>query len=118
MNPRLGAFASTYRLTDRSGGVLTVRALGNEPFWAVTVLPSEIRFEAPDVAPVAFPAVAPRRGGDTRVYETRRPDGRRLRLVLREAACGDGMSDAYYALTSAAELDGRAYTGCAREGWR
>lgn len=97
---------------------VVVRALGNEPFWAVTVTPSEIHFEAPDLAPVTFPPTAPRLQADGRVYETEGAGGGRMRLELREADCSDGMSDAYYALTASLRLDGRSFEGCAREGWR
>lgn len=95
-----------------------VRALGNEPFWAVTVTPSEIRFEAPDHTPVTFPPAAPQAQADGRAYEVEGSGGARLHLELWEAACSDGMSDAYYALTAAARIDGVRFEGCAREGWR
>lgn len=93
-------------------------ALGNEPFWAVTVGRSEIRFEAPDEpGRVVFPAAEPVRIGDRQVYRVRNAGGDRLELSVREAACSDGMSDAHYPLTARVEIDGRAYAGCAREGW-
>ncbi len=102
---------------DNLQGII-LRALGTEPFWAVTVTAREIRFEAPDdPGRVVFPAVEPERLGERRVYRTRNDRGDRLVITVREQACSDGMSDAYYGLTAGVEINNRAYSGCGRPGW-
>lgn len=111
------AARETHGCRDNLHGVL-LRTLGTEPFWAVTITRSEIRFEAPDdPGRVAFPAVEPVRSGERLVYRTRNDRGDRLDIAVREQACSDGMSDAYYALAAEVGINGRAYSGCGREGW-
>jgi len=51
------------------------------------------------------------------VYRTRNDRGDRLVITVREQACSDGMSDAYYGLTAGVEINNRAYSGCGRPGW-
>ncbi|HEU4798351.1 MAG TPA: hypothetical protein VFT63_05445 [bacterium] len=95
-----------------------LRALGNEPFWAVTITAREIRFEAPDdPGRVAFPAVEPSRSGNRLVYHTRNDRGDRLDVTVREQACSDGMSDAYYATAVEVQINDREFSGCGRPGW-
>lgn len=97
---------------------ITLRALGTEPFWAVTVTTNEIRFEAPDdPGRVVFPAVQAEDLGERRGYRTRNDRGDRLVITVRERACSDGMSDSYYALTVKVEINARAFSGCGRPGW-
>lgn len=101
---------------DNLSGV-TLRALGTEPFWAVTVSANEIRFEAPDEpGRVIFPPVKPR-GREEQVYETRSDRGDRLKIQVRKEPCSDGMSDAYYSLAAKVEINGREFNGCGRPGW-
>jgi uncharacterized membrane protein len=102
---------------DNLRGII-LRALGTEPFWAVTITAQEIRFEAPDdPGRVVFPAVRTQRVRERQVYRVRNDRGDALEVTVREQSCSDGMSDAYYALAVEVQINGRAYSGCGRPGW-
>lgn len=67
------------------------RAIGTEPFWAVTVKGSTATLERPDKPPIRFPIA-------------RTDDGRALRYIsdgfamtVTDGPCSDGMSDATWA---------------------
>ena len=96
-----------------------VRALGNEPFWAVSVTAAGLELSMPDLErPLVFPAAAPVADGRKRTWtsELAGTPAHRLQLVVGPARCKDGMSGAWYGLAAEAVFDGRALTGCAMEG--
>ncbi|WP_165357404.1 META domain-containing protein [Sphingosinicella sp. CPCC 101087] len=86
------------------------RALGTEPFWAVTIAEGRMTWESPDGAPVSVAAPSPEPTPNGRRYVT---DRLTLDIVRRE--CSDGMSDRRYADTVTARLDGRTFNGCGGE---
>lgn len=82
------------------------RALGTEPFWAITVANGLMRYETPDGG-FSVPAPRGRELGDGRIWETRR-----IVLQTSNRQCSDGMSDRVYSQTVRAMVDGRALQGC------
>ena len=72
------------------GSEARYRAIGTEPFWAVTIKGEVATLERPDKAPVHFPV-------------SRNADGRTIRYIgdgfsmtVSEGPCSDGMSDAVW----------------------
>ncbi|MDI1296840.1 MAG: membrane-like protein [bacterium] len=70
--------------------VPTYRAIGTEPFWAVTVRGAVATLERPDKPPLRF---AVSRSDDARVI---RYLGDGITLTLTPGPCSDGMSDALW----------------------
>lgn len=66
------------------------RAIGTEPFWAVTVRGSVATLERPDQAPARF-AIA-----STADDRSVRYAGAGFSLIATEGPCSDGMSDAVW----------------------
>jgi uncharacterized membrane protein len=90
------------------------RAFGNEPFWALDVDSSELRFRTPeDTAGQRFEPVQPILAGDSLRWTTVGDSGT-LELVVRAAPCSDGMSDSTWTHTSRLMIGTRSFTGCAR----
>ena len=82
------------------------RALGTEPFWAVTVKGSVATLERPDKAPV-------------HVSVNRTDDGRAVRyladgfsMTVTDGPCSDGMSDAHWADRVALSFGEGTLKGC------
>lgn len=82
------------------------RAVGTEPFWAVTVKGSELTLERPDRPSVRVPI-------------TRTDDGRAIRylgdglaMVVTEGPCSDGMSDAVWAERVSVSFGEGTLKGC------
>ncbi len=84
----------------------TYRALGNEPFWSITVASGRMTYETPEGG-FSVRTPRPRETGDGRIYETRR-----ITLHIWHGECSDGMSDRRYAQTVRAVVDGRELNGC------
>jgi len=84
------------------------KALGTEPFWALTITPRTIRFESPNFrtpVTVATPRVIHGFAGE--IYQTKR-----IKVNIIHKRCSDGMSDRTYPDTVQVSVDGRAYSGC------
>lgn len=102
------------------------RASGNEPFWSVTVSPSGIEWNEPDLPePLTFPAAISTVGeasGSSRTWSSTRSstrpgeERRQLRIVTTPGRCLDGMSGAWYSLAAEVTLDDRIFHGCAYDG--
>lgn len=93
---------STEPLSDQT----RYRALGTEPFWAVTVKGSVATLERPDKAPVHVPV-------------NRTDDGRAVRyladgfsMTVTDGPCNDGMSDAHWADRVALSFGEGTLKGC------
>jgi heat shock protein HslJ len=84
----------------------TYRALGNEPFWSITIENGRMTYASPEGG---FSVRAPRGQelGDGRLWETRR-----ITLQTSNQECSDGMSDRRYNQTVRAVVDGRTLNGC------
>lgn len=92
---------------------LPLRALGTEPFWALDIEASELRFRTPDdTAGVRFPATAPSIAGDTASWTGRR-DTVAIEAHVWPVKCSDGMSDREYPYTVRVSVTGTLYHGCA-----
>lgn len=83
------------------------RAVGTEPFWALTIDARTMKFEAPGqrTVTVATPKVIHGFAGE--IYQTRR-----IGVNTVHKSCSDGMSDRVYPDTVQVTVDGRRYEGC------
>jgi uncharacterized membrane protein len=90
-----------------------VRALGNEPFWAVTI-DSSLTLARPDYPTLTASNPGPSMSGSSAVYVSTLSDGSRIRVTLTAGTCSDGMSDRTYRLRSRVEVGANTVlTGCA-----
>lgn len=102
---------------DRPRPFFDVEAVGNEPFWHVTLDGSQLVLERPE-APLelAFVADTPVVRGGLTTIRAHRDEGRvrDLQLGLLRTACRDGMSDAWYPYRAEVRFGALALHGCAR----
>lgn len=82
------------------------RAMGTEPFWAVTVKGTNLTLERPDHAPLHVPVARTDDGRAIRYL------GNGLSMVVTEGPCSDGMSDAVWADRVAIAFAGGTLKGC------
>jgi uncharacterized membrane protein len=98
-------------------GGFEFRASGNEPFWNVVISKDAMVFSElakPRLAfPYAQPSISPGRWG-----YTSKNDRRSIEIIIYEVRCIDSMSGEHFSFAAKVVLNGRTYTGCAREGWR
>jgi len=92
-------------------------ALGNEPFWNVSVMPDSIVWRTPEqLAGVRFPPADQLTLKERHVWRTSRTGSpASLQIIIERGTCGDGMSDREYPYTSRVRLDTLNYTGCAEQ---
>lgn len=85
------------------------RALGTEPFWALTIDQRRMVFTEANAPGVEIAQPTPRViigfAGD--IYQTPR-----LNVNIVHGRCSDGMSDRVYPDSVQLNVDGRAYRGC------
>ena len=87
-----------------------IQANGTEPFWAIEVLPGQLRFSSPDQpSGVTFAATS----GDG-LHFAGRMNGTPVTLVLAPGLCSDGMSDRRYPFSAIATIGAQSLHGCAR----
>ena len=87
-----------------------IQANGTEPFWAIEVLPGQLRFSSPDQpSGVTFAATS----GDG-LHFAGRMNGTPVTLVLAPGLCSDGMSDRRYPYSASATIGAQSLHGCAR----
>ena len=100
---------------DRAIGDAVFVAHGNEPFWALRVLPDRVVLERPDADPVeaAARAIALDDGGYR--WEADSPV---ISATLRPGYCADGMADAASTWQARVTLSGVELEGCAHRGTR
>jgi uncharacterized membrane protein len=94
---------------------LELRALGNEPFWSVSIARDGIVYRDPDHADgVTFPYARPHSTDSALVFESSRTDTivRAIRVSFRVAECSDGMSDLAYRYAAQVTLDHQQLRGC------
>lgn len=85
------------------------RALGTEPFWALTIDARRMVFteaNAPGVE-IVQPTPRPIHGFAGDIYQTPR-----IHVNIVHGRCSDGMSDRVYPDSVQLTVDGRAYRGC------
>tara|TARA_R110002124_G_scaffold183769_1_gene351300 strand:- start:466 stop:960 length:495 start_codon:yes stop_codon:yes gene_type:complete len=90
-----------------------IRALGNEPFWAVTISPEGIVYSGVDRPEQTADNPGPLLQGTTARYEATTGTGKPMSVALIATTCSDGMSDRTYPLTAVVKIDGETLTGCA-----
>lgn len=84
------------------------KALGTEPFWALTITPQTMKFESPNLrAPVSVTTPRVIHGFAGEIYQTRR-----INVNIVHKRCSDGMSDRTYPDTVQVTVDGTRYEGC------
>lgn len=93
-------------------------AIGNEPFWNVTINRSGIVYSTPDSNSRRYPYVAPiaamgRPADLVRVYRLNgQPSG--VLVIKKVNACSDGMSDNVYPYDATLIFSDRVMEGCAK----
>lgn len=90
-----------------------LRVLGNEPFWALDIDSSGLRFITPDdTSGIRFPPSTPSASADTTVW-TGATERAAFDVRVWRAQCSDGMSDRIYPYTARVRIDSTTYNGCA-----
>lgn len=89
------------------------RLVGNEPFWAVHIDSTVIRYVTPeDTAGTRFPPVKPLQLGDTIRWTSSTPQTIIEAWVVPES-CSDGMSDRTWTYRASVQVGDRKLQGCA-----
>ena len=91
-------------------------ALGNEPFWAVDIVPTTQRISLKDLSQdkvFVFPYQPANVGGGVHRFETTNQAKDKLVVILRQEECSDGMSDRVYNYSAEVVINGRTLKGCA-----
>lgn len=92
---------------------LPLRALGTEPFWALDIDSTGLRFITPDdTSGIRFPPLVPGAAGDTVVWVAGTEPASIDVRIWREQ-CSDGMSDRVYPYAATVRISGTAHRGCA-----
>lgn len=90
-----------------------LRALGNEPFWAVNIDEGGLVYSGVDRPEQTAPNAGPRIAGTTAIWSGETDKGQALSVTLIETDCSDGMSDRTYPLTARVEIGEETLNGCA-----
>jgi heat shock protein HslJ len=102
------AAGSTVPATGAPLPVQSYRAIGNEPFWGLTITDRQMTFDDLNgPAQVVQPTPAPVRGVAGETYQTSR-----LHVNVVHAQCSDGMSDRVYPDKVQVTADGSRFAGC------
>jgi uncharacterized membrane protein len=89
------------------------RALGTEPFWALDVDSTGLRFLTPDdTSGIRFPPIAPVVAADTVVWSGQ-TERAAIEVRIWPEKCSDGMSDREYPYAARVTISGTTYSGCA-----
>lgn len=114
--PVLAAGCASVPAGPRAGGPMpnaaTYRAVGTEPFWALTLNGRQMVFaEANSGVPVIEPQPRPIHGFAGDIYQ-----GKRIGVnIVRGQRCSDGMSDRVYPDKVQVRVDDRSFEGCGGE---
>jgi uncharacterized membrane protein len=96
---------------------LELQALGNEPFWSVTITREAMVYRDPGRQEgVTFPAPQMLRVEGRWHFRSARPDATPsyIEVAVEETPCSDGMSDERYRFSAHTHLDELHLDGCAR----
>jgi len=93
---------------------VTLRALGNEPFWHVDVSTTSVRVGRLGFEDLEFTATGPAVDAGIRTWVGEN-GGHRFELVVTEDECADTMADRTYPFTARLTLDEQELNGCALE---
>ena len=91
-------------------------ALGNEPFWAVEIIPEEKIITLKDVGiekTYIYPYKAAKVVGNTFTYEVANDRKQSIKVVITKETCSDGMSDRKYNYSALVIINGKTLNGCA-----
>jgi uncharacterized membrane protein len=89
------------------------RLVGNEPFWAVHIDSSVIRYLTPeDTSGTRFPPVKPLQLGDTLRWTSSTPASI-IEAWVVPGSCSDGMSDRTWSYRASVQVGDRKLQGCA-----
>lgn len=95
--------------------VATFHVVGNEPFWALEITATGLRFRTPeDTAGAFFPRAAPSAAGDTLTWSAV-AGSRTIEARLWPSECSDGMSDRVWSHRATVRVDTTTYQGCAAQ---
>ena len=90
-----------------------LRALGTEPFWALDVDSTGLRFITPeDTSGIRFQPIRPTIDADTVVWSGQ-TEAATIEVRVWPEKCSDGMSDREYPYGSRVIIAGTTYRGCA-----
>jgi len=89
------------------------RLVGNEPFWAVHIDSTVIRYITPeDTSGTRFPPVKPLQLGDTLRWTSSTP-ATIIEVWVVPESCSDGMSDRTWSYRASVQVGDRKLQGCA-----
>lgn len=89
------------------------RALGTEPFWALDIDSTGLRFRTPDdTIGIRWPPLKPLLTVDTLRW-IRENEGTAIDASIWPTRCSDGMSDRVWPYTAMVRIDSTSYRGCA-----
>ena len=92
-------------------------ALGNEPFWALDIIPHEKRIVLKDVGNqkvYEFPYVEAETKQEETLYTVQSRNKKdKLTVLIQKQVCSDGMSDRQYNYSATITLNGTTLKGCA-----
>ncbi|HUF36806.1 MAG TPA: META domain-containing protein [Gemmatimonadales bacterium] len=89
------------------------RAIGTEPFWAMHIDSSGLRFTTPDdLQGIRWPPLTPVVTGDT-MHWTGETERAPVGVGIWPARCSDGMSDRVWPYAAVVRVAGTTYRGCA-----
>ena len=100
---------------ELNGVDLTVplRAVGTEPFWAMEISSTELKFSGADLPERTAAGGPPTMNEGEASWTGTTSDGVSLKATLTTGPCSDGMSDRTYPLTAKVEVGSERYNGCA-----
>lgn len=90
-----------------------VKALGNEPFWYVTMDGTTMTYGGPDRPEQRATQPSPKIQGTTATFAGKTSAGKPLEVTLIATECSDGMSDRTYPLVARVKVADETLTGCA-----
>ena len=90
-----------------------VRAIGTEPFWGVSITPTELKYDGLDRPLQTAANPGPVVAGTTAVFTAMTDQNNALVVTLIATECSDGMSDRAYPLTAKVEIGTETLNGCA-----
>lgn len=100
--------------TGPTTATLHLRAFGTEPFWAIDIVPGQLRYSNPELQDgQPFAASSSPEGEGVRY--SGRLDGKAISLLIKPGDCSDGMSDTLHKWQATLTIDGKTHQGCARQ---
>lgn len=90
-----------------------VKAVGNEPFWSVTMDGRTMTYGGPDRPEQRAAQPSPKIQGTTATFAGETAKGNALEVTLIATECSDGMSDRTYPLVARVKVADETLTGCA-----